>query len=316
MPETDDRKTGIGGDDPPVPVQTEDSPLDLSVPDLKQTVRRTVQQVIEDRVTIVGAGMAFYWFLSVFPALLALAGLSALVGAARGTASVVDRALARVMPGDAAAVLTGALGDASPGTEGASVTAVAIGLAVALWSASTGMVAMQMGLDIAYDVPRSRSFLRKRLYALALMAATLVLGGIATALIVFGQPIGDWLWERFLFGGAVWHVARWVGAVVAVTVLFAFFYFLAPNRPSPRWQWVSPGGVLGTLVWLAASAGFSVYVRDFGSYAQTYGSLAGVIVLILWLWLTALAVLLGGELNAEMERQAAIREGRTTDPAA
>ncbi|HVL80219.1 MAG TPA: YihY/virulence factor BrkB family protein [Actinomycetota bacterium] len=315
-----DRTPGIGStDDPPVPPATASSPLELSGPDWRQTLKRTVQQIVEDRVTIVAAGMAFYWFLAVFPAMLALVGLSGLVGAARGTASFVDESLRAVLPGDAAEVLTGALGDPSEDTGKASALAVAIGLVVALWSASTGMVAMQLGLDIAYDVPLSRTFLGKRVRALALMVATLVLGGIATALMVFGQPLSDWLWERVAFGpviGIAWHVFRWVAAIGAVTLLFAVFYYVAPNRPSPRWQWVSPGGVIATLVWVAASATFSLYVRNFASYAQTYGSLAGVVVLILWLFITALAVLVGGEINAELERQSAIRSGETSDPAA
>jgi membrane protein len=127
---------------------------------------------------------------------------------------------------------------------------------------------------------------------------------------VFGAPIGHALRDNLPFGGAfvvLWTVVRWALGLAALTSLFATIYFLAPNRETPRWAWVSPGGILAAGIWLLASIGFSFYVSSFGKYAQTYGSLAGVVVLLLWLYLTALAVVLGGELNAELERQSAAR---------
>jgi membrane protein len=132
-------------------------------------------------------------------------------------------------------------------------------------------------------------------------------------MLVFGQPIGDAVRDDFPMGGAfvlVWTAVRWAVAIVSVMVLFAAFYYLAPNRDSPKWAWVSPGGVVAAVVWLAASVGFSFYVSSFGSYAETYGSLAGVVVLLLWLFLSALAVMAGGELNAELERQSAMKAGQ------
>jgi membrane protein len=142
----------------------------------------------------------------------------------------------------------------------------------------------------------------------------LVLGGTATALIVFGAPLGDALRDNLPFGSAfvvLWTLIRWVGGLVALTGLFATIYYLSPNRDTPRWVWVSPGGILAAVIWLVASLGFSIYVSQFGNYAETYGgSLAGVVVLLLWLYLTALAVVLGGELNAELERQSAARKGQ------
>jgi membrane protein len=141
----------------------------------------------------------------------------------------------------------------------------------------------------------------------------LVLGGLATALIVFGAPLGNSLRDNLPFGSAfvlLWTVLRWAVGLVALVALFATIYYVAPNRDSPKWVWVSPGGILAGAIWLAASLGFSFYVSSFGKYAETYGSLAGVVVLLLWLYLTALAVVLGGELNAELERQSAARNGQ------
>ena len=158
----------------------------------------------------------------------------------------------------------------------------------------------------------------KRLDSLALVLATAELGGISTALIVFGAPLGEALRDNLPFGSAfvvLWTLIRWVGGIAALTILFATYYYVAPYRETPKWVWVSPGGVLAAIIWLVASLGFSFYVANFGgSYAETYGSLGGVVVLLLWLYLSAIAVVMGGELNAELERQSAVQAGQVPHP--
>lgn len=298
-------QTGEGGE--------QDSPLDLPPNDVKESLRRAAAEFKSDRGTLTAAGMAFYWFLSVFPAILAFVGVLGLVGARSGAADVISGGVRAALPGDAADVLVEAVQTAGSQPGGSAVVAVLVGLALALWSASAGMAAMQSGLNIAYDIDQDRTFVKKRLVALLLLLATGVLGGLATALVVFGQPIGEAIRDNLPLGGAfvpVWTVARWVMAIGALALLFATFFYLAPNRDAPRWVWVSPGGLVATAIWLAASLAFSFYVSSFGSYAETYGSLTGVVVLLLWLYLSALAVVAGGELNAELERQAAMRTGQ------
>ena len=287
-----------------------DSPLELPAPDWKASVKRAVKEFKEDRGTLTAAGMAFYWFLSIFPAMVAFVGLLGLVNASQGAIDSITDVVRSALPGDAATVLVEAIEDRETG---GSVLAALIGVALALWSASSGCVGMQMGLDVAYDVHDDRKFVKKRLVAFQLMLALLVLGGAATALIVFGAPLGDALRDNLPFGSAfvvLWTILRWVGGIAALTGLFATIYYLSPNRDTPRWVWVSPGGILAAAIWLVASLGFSLYVSQFGKYAETYGSLAGVVVLLFWLYLTALAVVLGGELNAELERQSAARNGQ------
>jgi membrane protein len=184
---------------------------------------------------------------------------------------------------------------------------VLIGIGIALWSASSGIAGMISGLNVAFDVPEDRKFLKKRLISFLLLGALLILGGVAVALLIFGQPLGEWLQDLIPVGETlfvyVWTTVRWVVTLILVTALFAIFFYIGPNRAAPRWQWVSPGGIVATIVWLAASLAFSLYVSSFGSYGETYGALAGVVILILWLYLTAIAILVGGELNAELERQ-------------
>jgi membrane protein len=304
--------------DGPVPPQTGadsqlDSPLELEKPDLKESLKRTFKEFKRDRATMISAGMAYYWFLAIFPALLAAVGILGLVDASPSLTEDINKAIRSTLPGDAARVLTDAVSQA-PGQSGASIVAAVLGILLSLWSASAGMVALQSGLDVAYDIPEDRKFVKKRLVALELILVTTLLGGEATTLMFFGQPLGDALRSHLPFGGAfilVWTLIRWAGALIALILLFATFYYLGPNRETPRWVWVSPGGILGVIIWLLSSVGFSFYVSNLGSYGKTYGSLTGVVVLMLWLYLTALAVVLGGELNAELERQSAMKSGAT-----
>lgn len=266
-----------------------DSPLDLEPRDLKQTLKRTAKEIKDDRITFAAAGMAYYFFLAIFPAVIAMIGILGLVNV--DASGLVD-SISSTLPGGSGREVVRAIANAEASSQQASLTAAIAGIALALWSASSGFVALQEGLNIAYDVKVSRKFFGKRAIALALLVGTLLLGGVPSPFFTFGES-------------TVYQVIGWVLTIVAVMVMFSLYYYLAPNRESPTWQWVSGGGIVGALIWIAASTLFSVYVETFSNYSKTYGSLAGVIVLILFLYLSSLAVLIGGELNAELERQGA-----------
>lgn len=254
-----------------------------------------------------GAGaFAYRWFLALFPVIIALLSVAAMVSVSPGTTEALIRGVTKALPAGAAGVFTEAIDQAAKGV-GGRLTTVVVASAVALWSATSGMVMLEEGLDMAYELPVDRSFLQKRLVALPLLLAMLVLGGGASALTVFGPQLGRALRSDAPIGGpefaAVWDVVRWLVALGLMSVLFSVVYFLAPNRPRPRWQWLTPGAALGTLGWAVVSFGFSLYTSSLGDYDKTYGAFAGVAILIFWLYLSGLAILVGGEVNAAFERE-------------
>lgn len=266
-----------------------------------------------DRVVVAAGAFAYRWFLSLFPMVIALLASAAVLGISHHLVVKLVQGVTTALPAGAAGVLTTAIDAASrPGGGGSWSTVIVAGL-VALWSATSGMVIVEEALDMAYEIGSDRSFVQKRLLALPLLVASALLGGAASALVVFGPQIGSAIHGSVPVAGgvfaALWTALRWIVALLLVGLLFSFLYWLAPNQRT-RWRWVSPGAVLGTVLWAAISWAFSFYTTSFDSYAKTYGAFAGVAVLIFWLFLTGVAILVGAEINAAFER---VETGTTSE---
>lgn len=292
------------------PAPRASSPADLSARSWKVAVKSAKAQMKRDRASMAAGAFAYQWFLSLFPLIIALLGIAALVHIPLHVTENLIKGVTKALPAGAAGVLTGAISQAERHTGGA-LPAVVVAAVVALYSASAGMVTVEQSLDIAYQVPSDRSFLSKRLVAIALLVASAVLGGAASALIIFGSQIGSAIQGNIPIAGgtfaAAWTAVRWVVALGLISMLFSALYWLGPNRERPPWRWVTPGSLLGTVIWAVISIGFSFYTSSFGSssYAKTYGAFAGVALLIFWLYLTGYAILAGGSVNAAFERRAA-----------
>jgi membrane protein len=241
--------------------------------------------------------MAYYMFLAIFPAIIAFTGLLGLLEI--DTAPIV-RAINDSFPGESGAVLVEAVEGSKTTHDSTALGAVIIGIALALWSASSGFIALQKGLNVVYDVNEDRKFIGARSIAFLLIIATGLLGGVPSPLFTFSDNISF----------DVLDLLGWILTVAAVIVLFSVYYYFGPKREKPTWQWVSAGGLLGAFIWITASVGFGLYTASADRYSATYGSTGAVIVLIFWLFLTSVSILVGGELNAELERQAEKRAQR------
>ena len=291
-----------------------DNPLEIGATGWKNTLKRSVKKFSLDRCTMAAGSLAYHWFFALFPAVVAAIGVISLVKLDQAQLEHLINGLGQALPGGASEVFKTAITQAGKKSSGAQTTVI-LGILLAIWSASGGMVALETALDVAYEVPKSAKFIKKRLKSFVLILCTVVFGGLSSIFIVEGAPLGHSLSNLIGFHGIgftiIWTVVRWVLTIILVSLLFSCYYYFGPNREIPSWKWVSPGGVVGTIIFLVASLGFSFYVSEFGnsSYSKTYGSLAGVALLIFWLYLAGIAVLLGGEINAESERQAAAEAG-------
>lgn len=268
-----------------------------------RTLRRVRDEMKKDNLSLVAAGAAFFGFLAIFPA---LAAVFAIYGVAMDPAQVEQQlaGLTNVLPSSAADLLEEQMQRLASADSGALGLGALIAILVALWSANKGTKGLVQAMNIAYDEAEKRGFFKLNAVTLGFTLGAVLLVGVVLALVA-GVPA---VLGRVGLGQAaqqVIDVARWPILAVLAVVALGLLYRWAPSRENAKWSWVSPGALLATILLLAASGLFSLYVSRFGNYAATYGSLAAVAILMLWLFIGAYSVLLGAEVNAEAERQTA-----------
>jgi membrane protein len=254
------------------------------------------------------SALAFNFILALFPLLLFLFSLVG-VFASHGTnlQATLLAYVSQMLPPDAARVITHTLTEVTRNSGGAKLT---IGIVLTLWFASSGMSSMMSTLDGAYEVKETRSFVKVRLIALGLTIAISVLVIVALLAVLGGgwlaKTLGSYygLHELTIIA---WRVAQVVAAIVLMTFAFSLIYYYGPDLEEQHWYWITPGSIIGVLLWIAASAAFRVYLHFFNSYSRTYGSLGAAMILLMWLYITGFAFLIGGEINAQIEHAAARR---------
>ncbi|HEX2372998.1 MAG TPA: YihY/virulence factor BrkB family protein [Actinomycetota bacterium] len=278
-----------------------DQPQEIPPKGWNDIAKRTMKEVKQDQVPLLAAGVAFYALLSLFPAIIAGVSIYGLVADPATVRDQINQLTERLSP-ETAKIIGDQLKQVTSGAGGALGVATVIGILTALWSASSGMKALITGVNLAYDESEGRKFVKLRGLSILMTLAAMVLLGVALALIVGFPAVADSWPTALRWTGSI---LRWVLLAALLMAGLAALYRYAPDRDKPKWSWSSPGSVVATVLWVLASVGFSIYVNAFGNYNKTYGALAGVIILMFWLYLTAFVVLVGAELNTEMELQTA-----------
>jgi membrane protein len=270
---------------------------------------RAVRGFRDDRLTDWAAVLTYYGILSIFPAMLALVAVLGLFGS-QATQPLLDN-VSTLAPGPVQDILTQSLSSLEQSQSGAGLFAI-IGIAVAIWSASGYIAAFMRAANAVYDIPEGRPIWKILPLRVAVTVVLVILLAVSALIVVFTGGVAQRAGEVLGIGDTgvtVWNVAKWPVLLFAVALILAILYWAAPNVRLPGFRWITPGSALAVLLWVAASAAFGFYVANFGSYNKTYGTLAGVVIFLIWLWVTNLAVLFGVEVDAELQRARAIETG-------
>ena len=274
---------------------------------------RIKREMSADNVDIIAGGLALYALLAVFPALAAAVSIYGLFASPADIAAHLQQ-VGTALPEDAMRILQKQLSDLSQHPSDTLSVGVIIGIVLALWSARKGMVALMTATNVAYDEEEHRGFFKQLFVSLAFTSGA-VIGFLAVLFLGVAVPVA----LSFLPLGHATQIVlltvRWVLLFGVAVLGLAVLYRFAPDRHAARWRWITPGSLVAALLWLIGSALFALYVRNWGSYGETYGALGGVVVLLMWFYLSGYIVILGAEINAEMERQT-VRDTTTGEPKA
>ncbi|MEU0150454.1 YihY/virulence factor BrkB family protein [Micromonospora fulviviridis] len=303
-----DRTGPVGPDEGP------DSPTDLPGTGWVATLKRTVREFQDDSLTDWAAALTYYGVLSIFPGMLVLISVLGLLGdrATQGVKDTVDQAV----PEESIQKIIESAIDQAGASGGLASIAAIIGLLAAFWSASGYVAAFMRASNSIYDVPEGRPIWKTLPIRLGVTAVIGVMLLTSAVIVVFTGGLAEQAGNAIGLGSTavtVWNIAKWPVLLVLVSLMFAILYWASPNARHGGFRWVSPGGILAVVIWLVISGLFALYVGNFASYNKTYGALAGVIIFLVWLWLSNIAILLGAEFDAELERSRAIAAGHPAD---
>ncbi|HEV2783706.1 MAG TPA: YihY/virulence factor BrkB family protein [Actinophytocola sp.] len=290
-----------------------EGPTDLSKRSWWEVLKRTVTEFRRDNLTDWAAALTYYSVLSIFPAVVVVTAVLGMLGPA-ATQTLIDN-INQVVPGQGKEILSNAIRELHRSQSLAGPLAI-VGLAAALWSASAYVAAFMRAANAIYEMPEGRPVWKTWPLRVLLTLAVVIMLALCAVGVVATGGLADRLGHLLGIGGTgvqIWDIAKWPVIALLVSLAFALLYWAAPNVRHPGFRWLSPGGILAVLLWVIASAGFAVYVANFGSYNKTYGSLAGVIVFLVWLWISNIAILLGAELDAELARGQRIEAGHPPD---
>ena len=275
------------------------------------TLKRTVTEFIEDDMTDRAAALTYYGLLSLFPALIALVSIIGLVADPEKMTQTLTDIVTNLGPSSAADTFAGPI-DSITSSRSSAGLGLAFGLGAAIWSASGYVGAFSRASNVVYETGEGRPFWKLRpVQVLITLAMILILAALAIGLVMTG-PVVSAVADPIGVGSSaqtVWDIAKWPVMVVLVLTMFAVLFHASPNVRLPGFKWITPGAVVALVIWIVASAAFAFYVSNFGSYNKTYGTLGGFVALLVWFWISNLALLFGLELNSEVERSREFDEG-------
>ncbi len=287
-----------------------DSPTQIKKPSWGYTFKRAFAEFSDDNCTDLAAALTYYSVLALFPALIALISVLGLLPDSQQVMAFVNEVVGRLLPPDSAETISGIIEELTANK--AAGWGLLIGLVGALWSASSYVGAFSRAMNKIYEVPEGRPVWKLRPLTLLLTLVMILLLAIVLVVVVASGPIATALGDTIGLGQstlAVWNIAKWPVLGLVVVLIVALLYYATPNVQQPKFRWLSIGALIAIVVWVLASLGFGFYVSNFGSYNKTYGAVAGVVVLLLWLWLTNLALLFGAEVDTELERSRQLQAG-------
>jgi membrane protein len=293
----------------------EPTPTKLSFRDYRAIVVRAGKEALDDHITNLAAAIAYYSFLAIPSLLLVGVGFFSLFAGPDAISTIVDK-LQGIVPREGVTLIEDSLRRVTENQAGSGIALAVVGIVLALWSLTGAMQTLMWSLNSAYERDETRGFVKRRLTALLMVVLMLFAFALAFGLLVLGPHLSGWVGSAVgltAFVEWLWWTAQWPILILGLLLAFATVLYLGPNVDHPRWQFLTFGTGLAVLVWLLASGAFAVYASQFGSYNKAWGSLAAVIIMLTWLWLSALALLFGAEVNAEAERSRELRRGEPAE---